>query len=901
MTAIRVFLRRLSGLFQTRRLERDMLERDMDDEFDFHLENEVAENVRRGMSSDEALTAARRRFGGVAQVKEAYRDAHSLPFLQVLWQDLHFGFRMLRRNPGFSILAILCLTIGIGATTAVFSWIEGVLLRPFPGVVHQERMMAVAGTYRGVSGAPGDSTDLSWPDFQDFQRSCKLFDAFIVDRITGVTLAIGDRAERARGSIVSANYFDALGIRPTLGRGFEPAEDFGRNAHPVVVISYQMWKERFRGDPAIIGRAQMLNGMPHTIVGVAPEGFYGTFVGWAMQFWVPVSMQERFSAGEYMLEDRGAPWIEGFVRLKPGVTGEQAQAEISAVASRLEHDYPASNRGRGVRLFPLRKTPFNNAGTLFPTLSVALAVVCFVLLIACANVGNLLLVKAFGRRHEMTVRLAVGAGRGRLLKQLLTEGLILSAVAAACGLLVANWCRNLLPLLLPSRGGVTMWLPGEIDWRVLVLSTGVCLISAVFFGLVPAMQSSKIDLVSALKAESAGLVGGSRVGGSRRAVLRGGLIVVQVSLSFILLVGAGLLLKSLGAIQNTSPGFTTRGVLTTSVDLTAAGYDTERARNFQDALTDRLESLGGVQSVAFARVTPFSYIGYSSAPVAVDGYVTAADEDPTVEYNEVGPGYFATMGIPLVEGREFTNGDKETAPLVAVVNEVMAAKYWRGRSPVGSRLQVKGRWMQVVGTAKMSKYRNLAEARKPFFYVAQRQNSNGLNLNIRTALPAEAVTTALVREIHALDANLAPGEVITMQEQVDRTTAVQRVAVTMLGVFGGLALLLAAIGLYGVMSYTVSQRTRELGQRMALGASTSNLLGLVMSHGLALTAGGVVLGAAAALSLTRLMGNLLYNVSPRDPLAFGSAFVVMAFAALAACFLPAWRAARTDAVRALRQ
>jgi len=891
MTAIRVFFSRLSGLFRSGRLERDM-----DEEFDFHLQNEVAENLRRGMNPDEALAAARRRFGGVAQVREAYREAHSLPFFQVLWQDLRFGLRILRRNPGFSILAILCLTIGIGATTSVFSWIEGVLLRPFPGVAHQERMMAVAGTYRGVSGAPGDSTDLSWPDFQDFQRNCKLIDAFIVDRITGVTLAIGDRADRARGSVVSANYFDALGVRPALGRGFEPAEDFGRNAHPVTVISYQMWKERFHGDPAIIGRTQMLNGMPHTIIGVAPQGFYGTFVGWAMQFWVPVSMQERFSAGEYKLEDRGAPWIEGFVRLKPGVTPQQAQAEISAVARRLENDYPATNRGRGVRLFPLWKTPFNNAGTLFPTLSVALAVVCFVLLIACANVGNLLLVKAFGRRHEMTVRLAVGAGRGRLLKQLLTEGLMLSAIAAACGLLVANWCRNLLPLLFPSRGGVMMRLPGEIDWRVLVLSTGVCLISAVFFGLLPAVQSSKIDLVSGLKAESGGVVGGSR-----RAVLRGGLIVVQVSLSFVLLVGAGLLLRSLGAIQNTSPGFTTHGVLTTWVDLTSAGYDTKRARIFQDALTDRLQSLGGVQSVAFARVTPFGYLGYSSAPIAVDGYVAAPDEDPTVDYNEVGPGYFATMGIPLVEGREFTRADNETAPLAAVVNEIMAAKYWRGRSPVGSRLQVKGRWMQVVGTAKLSKYRNLGEAQKPFFYVALRQNANGLNLNIRTSLGPKAVNSALVREIHALDPNLAPGEVITMQEQVDRTTAVQRVAVTMLGVFGGLALLLAAIGLYGVMSYTVSQRTRELGLRMALGAGTSNLLGLVLSHGLALTAGGVVLGAAAALSLTRLMGTLLYRVSPRDPLAFGLALVVMAIAALAACFLPAWRAARTDPVRALRQ
>ncbi len=418
MTTLRALWSRVSGLFRQGKLESDF-----DDELGFHTQMEIAENIRQGMTEGEARSAAARRFGSVAQVKEAYRETRGLPALEVLWQDLRYGLRTLRRSPGFSILAILCLTLGIGATTAVFSWIEGVLLRPFPLVAHQERMMAIAGTDRGVAGEAGDSTDLSWPDFLDFQKNCTLFDAFLLDRITGTTLAIGDRADRTTMSIVSANYFDALAVHPILGRGFDPAEDSGRNAHPVVVISYQMWKERFRGDPAIIGKTQMLNGMPHQIIGVAPQGFYGTFVGWAMQLWVPASMQERFDQGGYKLEDRGARWMEGYVRLKPGVTAEQAQAEISAVAKRLENDYPATNRGRGVRLFPLWKTPFNNAGTLFPTLSVALAVVSFVLLIACANVGNLLLVRAFGRRHEMTVRLAIGAGRGRLLKQLLTEEL----------------------------------------------------------------------------------------------------------------------------------------------------------------------------------------------------------------------------------------------------------------------------------------------------------------------------------------------------------------------------------------------------------------------------------------------------------------------------------------------
>ncbi len=886
MTRLRVFLYRLSGL-----LLRGNLEKNMADELDFHLHMEMAENLRKGMTVAEARSAALRRFGGVAQIKEIYRETHSLPVIQVLWQDLRFGVRMLRRNPGFSILAILCLTLGIGANAAVFSWIEGILLRPFPLVAHQERMMAVVGTNRGASGSP----DVSWPDFVDLQKSCTLFDAFIVDRIMGTTLSIGDRAERATGSIVSANYFDALGVRPILGRGFVPAEDFGRNAHPVTVISYQMWKERFHGDPGIIGKVQIFNGMPHTIVGVAPEGFYGTFVGWAMQFWVPASMQERFDPTGYKLEDRGALWIEGFVRLKPGVSQGQAQAEMSAAAKRLEAAYPATNRGRGIKLFPLWKTPFNNAGTLLPTLEISLAVVVFVLLIACANVSNLLLVRAFGRRHEMAVRLAVGSGRGRLLRQLLTEGLLLSTLAAAGGLMAANWCRNLFVLLLPSRGGITMKLPGAVDWRVLALSVGVCLISTLLFALVPAIQTSKVDLASTLKAESGGVVGGRR-----RALVRSSLILVQVSLSFVLLVGAGLLLQSLRGLQNTSPGFATEGVLATWVDLVAAGYDPQRAKSFQDELIDRLQAVGGVKSAAFMRVLPFSLRGYSTAPIAVDGYETAPDEQPALDYDEVGPAYFATMGIPLVSGREFTRADDGTAPLVAVVNEAMAAQYWRRRDPVGSRLQVKGRWMQVVGVARMSKYNNLREKPRPFFYVPLRQNSLGVVLSIRTTQTLETMAKLLASEVHAIDANLAPGEMITMREHVARTTAVQRVAVAMLGVFGGLAVLLAAIGLYGVMSYAVSQSTRELGLRMALGAGASDLLRLVMSHGLVLTATGLLLGAGAALGLTRLIGNLLYKVSPRDPMAFGFAFVVMVIASLGACLLPAWRATRTDPLRALR-
>src|SRR5712671_5122691 len=500
----RMFMQRLAALFRRRGLEADL-----DAELRAHLEMAAELNLRRGLSAEEARREAHREFGGIEQTKELYRDQRGLPMIETTLQDLRFGFRMLRRSPGFSILAILCLTLGIGANAAVFSWVEGILFRPYPAVAHQEQLLALTGTARGESGPTG----ISWPDLLDLQRSCTLFDSFIVTKIMGTTLSVGDRAEVTTGSIVSANYFDAIGVHPILGRGFESGEDVGRNAHPVTVISYQLWKGRFKGDPQIIGKTQRFNNVVHTIVGVTPEGFYGTFVGWAMQFWVPASMEETFESGGYKLEDRGARWIEAYVRLKPGVTRQQAQQEISAVAKRLEADYPDTNRGRGIKLWPLWQTPFNNANTLLPTLEIMLAVVVFVLLIACANVGNLLLVRAFARRHEMTVRLAIGAGRGRLLKQLFTEGLILSAFGAAGGLVVAHWCRHALVLLFPARGGVAMYLPGEIDWRVLALSAAICLIATLLLGLVPAMQTGKIDLAGALKADSAGVVGG----GGRRS------------------------------------------------------------------------------------------------------------------------------------------------------------------------------------------------------------------------------------------------------------------------------------------------------------------------------------------------------------------------------------------------
>jgi macrolide transport system ATP-binding/permease protein len=879
---------RLRSMFRPNQVDQEMKE-----ELREHLEQQIHENIARGMSPEDARHSAMRALGGISQIEQQCRDVRG-NFWSDFVQDLRYGFRQLFRNPGVSALSILCLTLGIGANAAVFSWVEGILFRPYPAVAHQERLVAVGGAAPGETGGE----PLSWLDFQDVRRSCSLCEDAFVSKITGSTLTSGDHAETATGSIVSANYFNAIGVRPILGRGFQPGEDVGSDSHPVVVISYQLWRNRFKGDPNIIGKTQRLNNIPHTIIGVAPDGFYGTFVGWAMYFWVPASMEETFESGGYKLEDRGARWIESYARLKPGVSRAQAQQEISAIATRLDQTYPATNRSRGIQLWPLWETPFNNAGALLPTLEVMVAVVAFVLLIACANVGNLLLVRSFVRRHEMSVRLAIGASRIRLLKQLLTEGLILAALGTTGGLLMAYWCRHALVMLLPRRSGVSMYLPGDIDWRVLSLSAGICLIVTLIVGLIPAFQTRHLDLAGPLKAESS-----SVVGARRRAWTLSSLVVFQVSLSFILLVGAALLLESLEKIRSADPGFTTTRVVTTGVSVIAAGYDVPRAKAFQDALIDRLKALPGVESAAFARVTPLGYGTFSSTPIAVDGYQPPRNEPPTVEYNQISPDYFSTLGIPLFSGREFTRADDETAALVAIVNRTMVNRYWAGQDPIGRRLQIKGgKWARVVGVVADSKYESIRETPRPFFYVPLRQDFvRGPILNIRTSQPLPSLSATLIREVHALDENLALYEMITLQEQVNRSTSPQLVAVTMVSTLGGLALLLAGVGLYGVMSYAVAQSTRELGLRMALGATAPNLLRLVISRGLRLTAAGILFGAVAALAFARFLEQLLYNVSPHDPVLFGSAFAVMTLTALSACLLPAWRAARTDPARVLRE
>src|SRR2546425_8789541 len=473
----------------------------MAEEIQTHVDLLTERNIAAGMLPHEARNAALRQFGGVEQTKEIAREQRVWRWADEFVQDVRFGARMLFRNPGFSTLAILCLTLGIGTNAAVFSWIEGILIRPYPLVAHQGRMFALAGTTRGA-----ERGGLSYPDFVDLEKNSTLFESFIIDRIVGTTLSVGDRAERASGGLVSANYFDALGVQPMLGRGFRPEEGTGRNAYPVTIISYLTWKDRYKNDPEIVGKTQYMNGIQHTVIGVAPEKFHGTFIGYSFNFWVPTSMQETFDNTGYKLEDRAARWIEGYAFLKPGVTRQQGEAELSAIAKRLENDYPQTDRGHEVGLLPFWKTPFNAAGGISRTLGITAAVVFFVLLIACANVSNLLLARSLLRRHEMTMRLSLRAGRPPFVTQNLPQSLFLSLIAALGGIAVAYWSRNALVFAFPpSVPGITIDYPGQLDWRVLLLSVAICIGSTMLFALMVAVQAIHDAL-------SGGLMGDMGVG-----------------------------------------------------------------------------------------------------------------------------------------------------------------------------------------------------------------------------------------------------------------------------------------------------------------------------------------------------------------------------------------------------
>ena len=818
--------------------------------------------------------------------------------METLWQDIKFGARMLIKSPGFTAMAVLSLAIGIAANTTIFSLVNALLLRPLPG----ENPGELATVYTSDSSGPLYSAS-SYPDFVDFRDRNTVFSSLATYRPRPMILSGEDQGALVMSSLVTGNYFDLLGIHPIFGRSFTPAED-EPGAAPVAVLSHSAWVRRFGSDTAIVGENLNLNGKPTTIIGVAPKGFTGFLRGLSVDLWVPINADPILNPGSNNIERRGNRGLFIVGRLKPGVSTEQAQANLRVIGQQLFQDYPSNwTNKKGEprlvsvlpenqsRIFPGAQTPI----TIF--MSMLMVVVGLVLLIACANVANLLLARATARRKEIAVRLSLGAGRARLIRQLLTESLLLSTLAGAAGMLLTFWiARLLMAFRLPVP--VTIALDLSLDVRVLAFTLGLSFLTGIIFGLAPALQASRLSPVVALKEEGAGA--GS---GLRRFNLRNTLVVSQVAISLLLLIGAGLFLRSLANADAIDPGFDPKNVLAVSVNLDLQGYEAAEGRLLYEQMQDRLASLPEVESATLAYYLPPSPIT-GRRSLGIEDYEPSPGEDMELHFNRVGPNYFETLRIPLLRGRSFTQSDNQNAPGVVIVNEAFVNRYLPGQDPIGRRLFYGGgpqQPMEIIGLVKTAKYITLGESPRPYVYYPHRQRYAGsMTLLLRTSGAPEAMMEPVREQIWSLDPNLALYDIKTLEENMSIPLLPVRVAAFMLGVFGFVALVLATVGLFGVMAFSVSRRTHEIGIRMALGARPADVLLLVIKQGMTLILIGMVLGLAAAFAVTRFLAFLLYGISPMDPVSFIGVSILLAVAAMLACYIPARRATQVDPMVALR-
>jgi predicted permease len=708
-------------------------------------------------------------------------------------------------------------------------------------------------------------------------------------------LGRGEKPERVWGAIVSGNYFDVLGIKALIGRTFLPEEDRTPNTHPVVVIGYGLWERRFGADPNVLGRTITLNEHNFTVIGVAPKDFASPFAGLALDVWTPVMMKDYVARPHFSLTDRGSRWLMVMGRLKPGATVPQAQANIAAIAGHLEQEYPQTNEQMGVAVYSVMQSPFSLKQDMRPALAILMAAVAVVLLIACANVANLLLARATSRRKEIAVRLALGGSRGRLVRQMLTESFVLASLGAALGLAMAFWTARSLAAFLPPYASRASF-DTRPDAVVFAFTLGLTVITTLLFGLAPTLHASKQDLVTAMK-DNTPTIGR----GTRKVNLRHALVVLQVALSMVALISAGLFVRTVREAYKADPGFDPHGVLLASFDPFLSGYDESRGREFYRRLVERVSAVPGIQSATVARRLPLTAGGIAFATVAIDGYAPAKDEDMRLNYETVGPQYFQTMRIPLVRGRDFNERDQEGAPGVVIINETMARHYWPGGDALGRRLKLAKDWLEIVGIAKDVKNRSLSEAPQPFLYLPLLQDyRSNMILVARTAVEPEKMFQSVHDEVAALDPQIPIFDAKTLEEHVGISLFLQRMAATLLSIFGLLALSLAAIGLYGVMAYSVSQRTRELGIRVSVGAERRDIFKLILVQGLAISVVGLLAGLVAALAVTRLTANLLYGVSATDPVTFIVIGLLLLCITLLACYFPARRATKIDPIIALR-
>jgi putative ABC transport system permease protein len=806
-----------------------------------------------------------------------------------LWQDLRYGARMLVSKPAFTLAAMAIIALGIGANTAVFSMVNAVLLRSLP-YQDSERLVALSGIIRRETVEP---RSISYPDFADWRSQNRVFERMAALDSVSFSLTDGDQPERINGELVSADYFPLLGVEAARGRTFLPEEDATPDTHRVALVGYELWQRRFGSDPAMVGRSITLNGGLYTVVGILPRGFRG--ISSQAEIWLPMMMVSsvRYAA---ILQDRDEHWHRAIARLKPGVTLAEAESEMEVISRRLEQSYRETNANRGARVTLLREELLGNFR---PALLILWGAVFFVLAAACANVANLLLVRAMGRQKEIAVRLSLGATRSRLIQQLLTESLLLALMGGLLGVLLALWSTDFLLSISPVRFPAFVHI--NIDKQVLAFSLGVSVLTGVIFGLVPAIQSSSLNLHETLKDG-----GRSATESARAARLRASFVVSEVALAMVLLIGAGLMIRSFERLQAVDPGFESERLLTMEMSLPRSNYNRNQIIAFNQRLLEDLQSLPSVEAVALVTDLPLS--GSTSAgPIKVEGQPEAPPGSEIRMYRHgVSPGFFATFGIPLVRGRDFTPQDNAQSSKVVIIGQEMAERYWPGEDPVGKHIAEigsKNSWLTIVGVAEEIKYRGLP--RNPdndpdVYYPLLQFPDRDLCVAVRTDTDAATMAAAVREQLQKIDPMLPVHNVRAMSEFVADQKAQSRFSTLLLTLFGAVALLLAAVGIYSVMAYSTRQRTREIGIRMALGAQTSDVLGLTIKRGLKPVIVGVAVGLAGAFAITRLMEKLLFGVSATDPTTFLAIALLLIVVALAACYLPARRAAKVDPQVALR-
>lgn len=907
------FMRRLKALFR-----RADLDRELDEEIRFHLERQIELNILAGMNPEEARFAALRSFSGVEQAKELCREARGVRLIEDFWQDLRSGLRMLRKSPSFTLVAVLSLGLGIGLNTTVFSFINAAMFRPLP-LPDSGKLVRIQ-----------DDNIPAYSDYLAFRDRADVFTGLAAYDFDTFNLLFGSNSGRVAVAKVSGNYFDVLRVRMALGRPFSPEEDSTPGGHPVAVLSYGLWQSRFGSDPNIVGKSFTLQKEPLTIIGVAAQEFQGVSLGSRHDLWIPFAMEARLHPENNLLKNPDSYQVRVIGRLKPKVELAQAQAVIKVVAAaqdkiakvRLFTDSPDEQPSTPSGVIPatmIEMGPRERQQVWFGIFG-AMAVMGSVLLVACANVANLLLGRATKRRREIAVRLALGAGRWRIIRQLLTESVLLSLLGGVVGLILARWATDVLLSILPgldTQGNTAILLDLSLDWRILLFTTLLSFVTGIAFGLVPALQTSKPDVISALKDEMPAL---APLG--RRFTFRNALVVTQVAVSLLLLIPSGLLVRNLRLAQTSNYGFLTEHRYVMAVDLEGLGYDEDRQRSFRTALLEQVRAVPGVRSATLADIVPLTGVtmvigleiqgqspGSSEQDVFTENRQSlyALDQPGSLYLNSVETGYFEMMGIPLSRGRDFTVRDDHASPDVVVVNETLARRLSPDGNALGKQLierdpfNKKDRFMEVVGVVRDSKYLWPTERPRYFAYRPLKQATPGpVSLILQSDGDRQALTKSIRAVATSLDADVPLTDVSTMEEVISGHIGSSRVLIWLAGLLGFLATGLASIGLYGVTAYAVSGRTREIGIRMALGAKRSNVLRMILFEGLALIMTGVLVGLFLSVVATRLMESLLYGVSPTDPLTFISVAALLIIVALLACYVPARKATKVDPMVALR-